>query len=168
MDTYILINPNMAIQSKKEARKGKEKSLAKATAGLSKPTKVPPSSLDEEDDSDWESEDEDEENGGVSEKGMKRLMELVGEEDLDEVEKAQLVAENNGEEDDEDDEEVRSDEDGEVDGDEEELGEVDDESDDDEEDQDEEMDEVSLSCLSRICKLTSHTRTHRPLWTTQY
>lgn len=118
--------------SKKEARKA-AKSQVKVATSIPAPKKSalkqPVAEAEERgDEQDWESEDdedEDEDNGGVSEAGMKRLMELVGEEDLDEYERAQLVDEDD-EDDDEDEEAVSGDEDEEIDSDEE----------DDEEDED--------------------------------
>jgi rRNA-processing protein EBP2 len=98
-----------------------------------------------DDESEWSSEDEDEENGGVSEKGMQRLMELVGEEDLDEVERARL-----GMESDEDEEEDGEEVEGES-GDEEEGGsEMDDESDEEDEDEEEDDDEEEDGELVKV------------------
>jgi rRNA-processing protein EBP2 len=138
----------MAPVSKKEVRKankgkGKaEQAPVKAVNGKKAPVvkAAEPEVSDEEDE--WESEeDEDEDNGGVSEKGMKRLMELVGEEDLDDLERATLAVdddedEESGEEEEEDDEDEEAEED-------EEVGELSGESDDEEEDEDEDMAEVS-------------------------
>lgn len=129
--------------SKKEARKaakGQVKAATSIPAPKKSALKQPVVEAEESgDEQDWESEDneeEDEENGGVSEAGMKRLMELVGEEDLDEYERAQLVDED---EDDEDDEDYSGDED-------EELDDEDAESDEDVE-EDEEMDGVGDTVL---------------------
>lgn len=83
-----------------------KKDLRKSVKGKTKAESVPVKAVSpeiEDDESEWSDEDEDEENGGVSEKGMKRLMELVGEEDLDEYE-AGLLAAQDGEEDEDDDE----------------------------------------------------------------
>ncbi|CAO1633977.1 unnamed protein product [Jaminaea pallidilutea] len=71
---------------------------------------------DDDDDDDEDSEsDEDSDNGGVSEKGMERLMKALGKDGLDEADLAQLAAlrgEGDDEEDDEDEEEVSDEEDG--------------------------------------------------------
>jgi rRNA-processing protein EBP2 len=91
----------MVQPSKKDLRKsvkGKTKAIPSSAKASS-----PDIGIDEEE-SEWSDEDEDEENGGVSEKGMKRLMELVDEEDLDEYEMG-LLAGQDGEDEDEDDEE---------------------------------------------------------------
>ena len=127
--------------SKKEARKA---SKGKVVAATSIPTPkgsakkatpaAPAAEASDEEESEWESENEDEENGGISEKGMQRLMALVNEQDLDDLEKAQLVEED-VEEDESDDEEVSGEDDEELD---EEFSELDVEDDDEEED--EEMD----------------------------
>jgi hypothetical protein len=95
----------MVQPSKKDLRK----SVKGKTKAIPSPAKAssPDIEVDEEE-SEWSDEDEDEENGGVSEKGMKRLMELVGEGDLDEFEMGMLAAQD-GE--DEDDEEEDDDED---------------------------------------------------------
>ncbi|KAL1412823.1 rRNA-processing protein EBP2 [Vanrija albida] len=124
----------MAPTNKKAGKKGaaapvKPAAVAgKKKAPAAKPAPVPAPPADEidedEDDEDWEDdeeeddddseddEDEDEENGGVSEKGMKRLLELVGPEDLDEFEIARLGSDEDEDEDDEeDDEEIEADDD---------------------------------------------------------
>ncbi|OCF45970.1 rRNA-processing protein EBP2 [Kwoniella heveanensis CBS 569] len=90
----------MVTLSKKEARKLKA-GKGRADESAAKSTKVTKDVEEEvEDDS---SEDEDE--NGVSEEGMQRLMELVNEEDLDEYERALLEGED---EDDDEDEELGS------------------------------------------------------------
>jgi hypothetical protein len=93
-----------------------KKDLRKSVKGKTKaepvPSKVKASTPDvENDESEWSDEDEDEENGGVSEKGMKRLMELVGEEDLDEYEAGVLAAQDGEEDEDEEEDEEDEDED---------------------------------------------------------
>ena len=77
---------------------------------------VPSESGGEEEHDDFEDVDEndDDEDEDVSEEGMKILMTLVGEEDLDEFEKAQLAIEDE-EEDEETDEEEEDDENEELD-----------------------------------------------------
>jgi rRNA-processing protein EBP2 len=86
-----------------------KKDLRKSVKGKTKaevvPVKAISPEIEEEDESEWSDEDEDEENGGVSEKGMKRLMELVGEEDLDEYE-AGLLAAQDGDDDEDEDEDM--------------------------------------------------------------
>ncbi|GFZ45146.1 hypothetical protein JCM24511_02872 [Saitozyma sp. JCM 24511] len=142
----------MAIMSKKDARKAGKSAAAAApapkegkgkgklvTAVPAPKTKLPVAEV-EDDESEWSSEDEDPENGGVSEKGMMRLMELVGEEDLDEMELAQLAGATDEDEDEEDEEdedaegleeeEDEEDEDEEVEG----AEALEDESDDEDED----------------------------------
>ncbi|TXT15864.1 hypothetical protein VHUM_00367 [Vanrija humicola] len=124
----------MAPTTKKAGKKGaaapaKPAAVAgkkKAPAAKPAPVPAPPADDIDEDDDDDESddEDEDEENGGVSEKGMKRLLELVGPEDLDEFEVARLGS-------DEDEDEEDDDEEGEED---------DEEMEEDEEDEEEEED----------------------------
>ena len=103
----------MVQPSKKEIRK----SVKGKTKAIPSPAKAssPDIAIDEEE-SEWSDEDEDEENGGVSEKGMKRLMELVGEGDLDDFEMGMLAAqdgedEDDEEEDDDDEEEEEEEED---------------------------------------------------------
>ena len=126
----------MALKSKSVLAKG-EKGKAKAPT-VPKPAKAPKAVHTEEE---WSSEDEDEENGGVSEKGMQRLMELVDEEDLDAFERAQLA--------DEEDEEGEKEEEGESEEDDQEgleeldSGEVDEDAsmDDDEDSDDDEGEE---------------------------
>jgi rRNA-processing protein EBP2 len=87
------------------ATKGKGKGKAVPAKEPTPEPEVDEEEEEEEDDSQYDS-DEDEENGGVSERGLKRLMELVGPEDLDELERAQLgLDEDDEEEDDEDDDE---------------------------------------------------------------
>lgn len=130
----------MASLSKKEVRKS-SKGKDKATA-VKASTKPVAEEVEEEEVSSEDGTDEDEENGGVSEKGMRRLMELVGEEDLDEFERARLGAEGDeageGESDEEEGEEEEGEgEDGEFDEDEDEEDEEEDE--DEEEEDDEEM-----------------------------
>ena len=90
-----------------------KKDLRKSVKGKTKAETVPVKAVVpeiEDDESEWSDEDEDEENGGVSEKGMKRLMELVGEEDLDEDEMRILAAQGGEEEDDEEEDEDEEDE----------------------------------------------------------
>ena len=114
----------MASLSKKEVRKAsKGKNKAQSPKSILK--KAPTAAVDDDEgmDEEWEdelsdedeSEDEDEENGGVSEEGMKRLMELVGEEDLDDYERARLGMNGEAEEDEDlsGDEEEEEEEDGE-------------------------------------------------------
>jgi len=99
---YTMVQP-----SKKDLRKsvkGKTKAVPEVQAPVSDVE------VDMEDESEWSDEDEDEDNGGVSEKGMKRLMELVGEEDLDEDEMRILAAQDGEEEDDEEEDEDEEDE----------------------------------------------------------
>lgn len=145
----IHLTYKMVSISRKEARKA-AKGKTQAVTSLPKPkTKsILKSKADEvEEDEEWESdededeEDDDEENGGVSEEGMKRLMQLVSEEDLDDFERAQLA-----DEDDEDDEEDEDD-----DEEDEEVGEMSGEGsdEDDDEDEDEEMNGVSCADTSR-------------------
>lgn len=90
------------------------KGKAKAKVAPSAPVKEPsPEEDDEDDEDDFEDDsedDEDEDNGGISEKGMKRLMELVGPEDLDEFEIAQLAGSDEGEDEDQEDDEEDDDE----------------------------------------------------------
>jgi rRNA-processing protein EBP2 len=97
-----------------------KKDLRKSVKGKTKAEAVPVEAvspeIEEEDESEWSDEDEDEENGGVSEKGMKRLMELVGEEDLDEYEAGLLAAQDDEEDEDEDEEEDDEDEDEDMEG----------------------------------------------------
>lgn len=78
----------MAIQSKKAARKAKptQNTAPAKVAGKKAAVQETQDSSEE-----WSSEDEDPENGGVSEKGMKRLMQLVDEGDLDEFEIGKLA-----------------------------------------------------------------------------
>lgn len=152
----------MAIVSKKQARQANKAGAAtpaaskKAIGGkiAKKAVKAPvqvaaESDEDDDDEGEWsdesddegdEEEDEDEDNGGVSQKGLQRLMALVGD-DLDEIALAQLGMDGD-EEDEEDDDEDHEDveEDGE---------EMDDESEDDEDVEDDEDDEVSLSATER-------------------
>lgn len=95
-----------------------KKDLRKSVKGKTKAETVPVKAVApeiEDDESEWSDEDEDEENGGVSEKGMKRLMELVGEEDLDEYE-AGLLAAQDGDEDDEEDHDEEDEDDEEMEG----------------------------------------------------
>jgi len=95
-----------------------KKDLRKSVKGKTKAETVPVKAVSQEiedDESEWSDEDEDEENGGVSEKGMKRLMELVGEEDLDEYEAGMLAAQD-GDEEDEDDDDEEEDDDEEMEG----------------------------------------------------
>ena len=134
----------MVQPSKKDLRK----SVKGKTKAIPSPAKAssPDIEVDEEE-SEWSDEDEDEENGGVSEKGMKRLMELVDEEDLDEYEMG-LLAGQDGEDEDEDDDEEEDDEE-------------------EEEDEDEDMEDLEESEdeeVSLFPWLTRMTLTNR--WTT--
>ena len=84
----------------------------KAKAGRKLSSTRPPAKAPEE--SSHDEEDEDEENGGVGEKGMKRLMELVNADDLDEFDRARLDAVDGGA--DEEDDGDASDEDAGLEG----------------------------------------------------
>jgi rRNA-processing protein EBP2 len=140
----------MVSVSKKEARKAAKGQVKAATSipipkksALKQPVAEEEESGDEEE---WESEDEDEENGGVSEAGMRRLMELVSEEDLDDYERAQLADED--EDEDDEDEEASGDEDEDEDEDDvlddEDVGELGGEGSDEEDDEEnEDMEGVS-------------------------
>ena len=137
----------MVTMSKKETRvaqKGKSKALPAPPKSVLRET-VPVTETAEED---WASEEEDEESGGVSERGIQRLMELVGEEDLNDMERATLALGEEGSDDEDEDEgdededegdedEDEGDEDVEVDGDEEDEEDVEDGA------EDEEMGEMS-------------------------
>jgi len=114
----------MVQPSKKDLRK----SVKGKTKAIPSPAKAssPDIEIDEEE-SEWSDEDEDEENGGVSEKGMKRLMELVDEEDLDEYEMGLLAGQDGEDEDEDDDEEDDDEEEEEEDEDMEDLEESEDE-----------------------------------------
>lgn len=103
--------------------KGKQKAVAPKPAKVPSPEPEPESDDEEvieeddeveigedgEESSEYDS-DEDSENGGVSERGMARLMELVGPEDLEEYELAQLAGEDEEDEDEDEDEEDDDDE----------------------------------------------------------
>lgn len=120
-----------------------KKDLRKSVKGKTKAETVPVKAVSQEiedDESEWSDEDEDEENGGVSEKGMKRLMELVGEEDLDEYEAGLLAAQDGDEDEDEGD---------------------DDEDDEEDEDDDEEMEGLEEESDEEVCGLTRRTRGYR-------
>ena len=133
----------MVQPSKKDLRK----SVKGKTKAIPSPAKAssPDIEVDEEE-SEWSDEDEDEENGGVSEKGMKRLMELVDEEDLDEYEMG-LLAGQDGEDEEDDDEEEDDEE--------------------EEEDEDEDMEDLEESEDEEVSLFPSQTRTSLTnRWTT--
>lgn len=114
----------MVQPSKKDLRK----SVKGKTKAIPSPVKATSPDIEiEEEESEWSDEDEDEDNGGVSEKGMKRLMELVGEEDLDEYEAGLLAAQDGEDEDDDEEDDDEEDEDEEEDEDMEDLDESEDE-----------------------------------------
>ncbi|KAK4683481.1 rRNA-processing protein EBP2, partial [Tremellales sp. Uapishka_1] len=96
----------MVALSKKESRKQLVKGKGKEETSKAVAVKAPVES-----DSEEELEDDDEDNGGVSEAGLKRLMELVGPDDLNEFERAQLEEDEDEDEDDDEDFEDVTDED---------------------------------------------------------
>ena len=138
----------MAVVSKKQARQANKAAVASAGPSktapgkASKPAKAAPvdiveaqSEADDDEEGDWSDEeededesDEDEDNGGVSQKGLERLMALVGD-DLDDIARAQLGLEG-GDEDEDDEDEAEDDEDDELGSDEEDEEEEDDEDED--------------------------------------
>jgi rRNA-processing protein EBP2 len=135
----------MVQPSKKEIRK----SVKGKTKAIPSPAKAssPDIEVDEEE-SEWSDEDEDEENGGVSEKGMKRLMELVGEGDLDDFEMGMLAAQDGEDEDDED---------------------VDDDDEEEEEDEDEDMEDLDASDEEEVSSVVHNTTTKLiSRWTTPF
>jgi rRNA-processing protein EBP2 len=131
----------MVQPSKKDLRK----SVKGKTKAIPSPAKATSPDIEiEEEESEWSDEDEDEENGGVSKKGMQRLMQLVGEEDLDDFEMGFLAGQD-GEDEDEDDEE----------------------EDDEEEDEDmEDLEESEDEEVSLFPSLMTTTLTNR--WTTPF
>ncbi|KAK6908235.1 hypothetical protein I203_102236 [Kwoniella mangroviensis CBS 8507] len=132
----------MVTLSKKDARKAKlGKGKAKEEVSKPKPSKkIVEEELEDEDDDSSEDEDD----YGVSEEGIKRLMELVDPEDLDEFEKALLGGEDEEEEEEEDDEEDE-DEDEELVSGEEALSDEDSDEDDDEEADEEDLDNTIVN-----------------------
>ncbi|WWC88714.1 uncharacterized protein L201_003627 [Kwoniella dendrophila CBS 6074] len=132
----------MVTLSKKDARKLKaEKGKGKEQVVKSKAPKVSEADEDEQDSS------ENEDDYGVSEEGIKRLMELVDPEDLDEFERALLGGSDDDEEEDdeEEDEEDDDEEDEEMVSGEEALS---DEESDDDEDDDEEAEELDNTIIN--------------------
>lgn len=128
----------MVQPSKKQIRKvSKGKDKASPAPSPVKPVEQEDIEVEDQEESDWseEDEDEDEDNGGVSEKGMKRLMELVGEEDLDEFEIGMLGGSDEDEGDSEEDDEEEDDEDEDL--------EMDDESASDDGDEDEDVSDLT-------------------------
>ena len=133
----------MVQPSKKDLRK----SVKGKTKAIPSPAKAssPDIEVDEEG-SEWSDEDEDEENGGVSEKGMQRLMALVGEGDLDEYEMELLAAQDGEDEDDEEEDD-----------------------DDEEEDEDEDMEDLDASDEEEVSSVVHNTATKLiSRWTTLF
>lgn len=171
------INHTMAIVGKRPAQASKATNKAKGKLPQAPPKvkkaapNVQPEEEDDEedeDDEDWsdddaddeedgsensdsEDEDEDEDNGGVTEKGMERLMALVGD-DLDPIARAQLGLDEDveGEDDEGEDEDEEDAESGSEHGDEDE-----DEDEDEEEESDEEK-QVSVKGRSNPLSTSNH------------
>ncbi|WWC70719.1 uncharacterized protein I206_104670 [Kwoniella pini CBS 10737] len=135
----------MVTLSKKDARKLKV-SKGKGKEEAIKSTKIPKQAEREQEDDDEDSS-ENEDDYGISEEGMKRLMELVDPEDLDEFEKALLGGDEDGEDaEEEEDDEDEDDEDEELLSGEEALSDEDSEDDDEDEDEDgEELDNTIVN-----------------------
>ncbi|WVW84630.1 hypothetical protein I302_106664 [Kwoniella bestiolae CBS 10118] len=128
----------MVTLSKKDARKAKVvKGKGKEEVVKSKLAKKVAEVEEDEEEEEGSSEDEDD--YGVSEEGIKRLMELVDPEDLDEFEKALLGGSDEDDEDEEDGEEDDDEEDEEMVSGEEAVS--DEDSDEDEEEEDDEEEE---------------------------
>lgn len=102
--------PAAAVKSKKAPVKA---SSSKAAATQAAAAAEPVAVVAEEEDSDEEDSDDDSENGGVTQKGIDRLMKALGKDGLDEADFAALEAirAQRGEDDEEDDDEDFEDED---------------------------------------------------------
>ncbi|WWC62511.1 uncharacterized protein I303_105107 [Kwoniella dejecticola CBS 10117] len=139
----------MVTLSKKDARKLKV-GKGKAKEEVIKPSKAPKVVEEESEEADEDSS-ENEDDYGISEEGMKRLMELVDPEDLDEFEKALLGGDEVEDEDEDEDEDGVEEEEELVSG-EEALSDEDseDEEDEDEEEEEEDADEEVIELDNTI------------------
>ncbi|KAH9480708.1 rRNA-processing protein EBP2 [Psilocybe cubensis] len=130
-----------ADKAKKEAKVKAPKSTSKAVEKAPSPPPPAPEPVEEPEESEEEDSDDDDDDEGVDEEGMARLMQLLGDDALDDFGKAQLEALSGGieGEDDDEDEDWTSEEEGDEEG---ESGS------DNDEDEDLEVDAEELEALS--------------------